>query len=78
MKGAGDHRGPAPRDAEVASMGAQDRSTESPGMDVGREWVAEEVSGCRFADRRLGDRLHNLMGSLGAQVGSTIPTDVGF
>ena len=22
-------------------------------MDVGREWVAEEVSGCRFADRRL-------------------------
>lgn len=55
-------------------MGAQDRSTESSGMDVGREWVAEEVSGCQFADRRLGDRLHNLMGSLGAQVGSTIPT----
>ncbi len=43
-------------------------------MDVGREWVAEEVSGCRLADRRLGDRLHNLMGSLGAQVGSIIPT----
>ena len=43
-------------------------------MDVGREWVAEEVTGCQFADHRLGDRLNNLLGSLGAQVGSTIPT----
>ena len=55
-------------------MGARDRSADSDRIDVGREWVAEEVSGCQFPDQRLGSRLHSLMGSLGAQVGSTIPT----
>ena len=55
-------------------MGARGRSADSDRIDVGREWVAEEVSGCQFPDQRLGSRLHSLMGSLGAQVGSTIPT----
>ena len=55
-------------------MGARGRSADSDRIDVGREWVAEEMSGCQFPDQRLGSRLHSLMGSLGAQVGSTIPT----
>jgi hypothetical protein len=37
-------------------------------------WIDEEIKSCEFVDKRLGKRLHALLGKLADKNGSTIPT----
>lgn len=37
-------------------------------------WIDEELSSCKFLDKRLGTRLFSLLGKLADNIGATIPT----
>ena len=38
-----------------------------------KTWVAQELRGCRFPDKRLGDRLEKLVGQFSERMGQSIP-----
>ena len=38
-----------------------------------KDWVDDELAGCRFADERLGRRLHALLGQMAGAMGESIP-----
>ena len=47
------------------------------GADITGSWIDQELSRCRFSDKRLGDRFGVLMQRLSGVIGRTIPLACG-